>query len=169
MSNQSSSYWLLIPAFLTATLIVGSVLLAIKQISHKPVEITLSPAITYQSKGEVYVGGSVANPGFYPLREGDTIDAILEAAGIMPNADLTRLKLHVPETGEIHPPQKININRAEPWLLTALPGIGPDKAQAIINHRNQHGHFRNVQDLLKVEGIGSSTLEKIRDLITVED
>ncbi|HIE17891.1 MAG TPA: ComEA family DNA-binding protein [Dehalococcoidia bacterium] len=169
MSNQPSSYWLLIPAFLIASLIVGSALLAVKQITHKSVEITVSPAVAYQSKGEVYVGGSVANPGFYPLREGDTINAILEAAGVMPNADLTRLELHVPRSGESHPPQKVNINRAEPWLLTALPGIGPGKAQAIVNYRNQHGHFHNVQDLLKVEGIGSSTLEKIKDLITVED
>ena len=87
----------------------------------------------------------------------------------MPNADLSHIKIHVPKVSESHPPQKINVNRAEAWLLEALPGIGQGRAQAIVGYRNQHGPFRRTEDLLGVEGIGNSTLDKIRDLITVED
>jgi len=50
-----------------------------------------------------------------------------------------------------------------------LPGIGQGKAQAIVDYRNQHGPFRRIEDVLKVEGIGSGTLDKIKNLITVED
>jgi competence protein ComEA len=61
------------------------------------------------------------------------------------------------------------VNSAEPWLLEALPGIGRGKAQAIAEYRNKHGPFRRIEDLLNIEGIGEPTLNKIRDLITVED
>jgi len=87
----------------------------------------------------------------------------------MPDTDLKHIRIHVPEIGKSQPPQRISLNRAEVWLLEALPGIGQGRAQSIADYRNEHGHFRRVEDLLKVEGIGSSTLDKIRDLITVED
>jgi competence protein ComEA len=38
-------------------------------------------------------------------------------------------------------PQQVDINRADSWLLAALPGIGEAKAQAIINYRALHGPF----------------------------
>ena len=66
-------------------------------------------------------------------------------------------------------PQKIDINRAEAWLLQALPGIGPGKAQAIIDYRQQNGGFSNIVEITEVPGIGDSIYEDIRDLITVGD
>jgi comEA protein len=66
-------------------------------------------------------------------------------------------------------PQKIDINRAEAWLLEALPGIGPSKAQAIIAYRQQHGGFSNIVEIVNVEGIGQDTYEDIKDFITVGD
>jgi comEA protein len=64
-------------------------------------------------------------------------------------------------------PQKIDINRAEAWLLEALPGIGPSKAQAIIDYRKQNGGFSDISELLNVSGIGQDIYQKIKDLITV--
>ncbi len=66
-------------------------------------------------------------------------------------------------------PQKIDINRAEAWLLEALPGIGPSKAQAIIDYRQQNGGFKNISEITRVEGIGPAIYEQIKDLITVGD
>jgi competence ComEA-like helix-hairpin-helix protein len=66
-------------------------------------------------------------------------------------------------------PQKIDINRAEAWLLEALPGIGPVKAQAIIDYRQQNGGFSDISEILHVPGIGKTIYEKIKDLITVGD
>ncbi len=70
---------------------------------------------------------------------------------------------------QLSQPQKIDINRAEAWLLEALPGIGPSKAQAIIDYRQQHGGFSDITEIVNVAGIGRTTYENIKDLITVGD
>ena len=117
---------------------------------------------------EIYIGGAVSNPGFYSLKAGDTIEALVQAAGIQ-DADLIQLKLYILEPGEEEPPQKIDLNRAEAWLLEALPEIGESRAQAIIDYRQQNGPFKNINELTKVEGIGTATYEKIKHLISVAD
>ena len=169
MPSNLNKYWLLIIAFLLVSLISGGIVLAVQQSSHKPIEISLSQAAPIQCEGEIYIGGSVASPGFYPLREDDTIETLIQTAGLTPEADTGKIKIYVPKTGEISQPQRINLNRAEAWLLDALPGIGPDRAQAIIDYRNQNGSFHRTEDLLNVQGIGNTTLDTIRDLITLED
>ena len=169
MSSISNKYWLSIIALLLISLVCGGIVLAIKQTRHQPIEISLSTAAMPRHQRDIYIGGSVANPGFYPANEDDTIDALIRAAGLMPDADLNNIKIHVPNTSQSQPPQRISLNQAEVWLLQALPGIGQGKAQAIVDYRNQHGHFRRAEDLLKVAGIGNSTFDSIKGLITVED
>ncbi|MBC8274626.1 MAG: helix-hairpin-helix domain-containing protein [Chloroflexi bacterium] len=169
MSSHLNKYWLLIIAFLLVSLISGGIVLAVKQSRHKPVEISLSQTVSIQCEDEIYIGGTVVNPGFYPLREDDSIETLIQAAGLTPDADMGKIKIYVPKTGEVSQPQRINLNRAEAWLLDALPGIGPDRAQAIVNYRNQYGSFHRIEDLLNVSGIGSTTLGTIRDLVTLED
>jgi len=71
--------------------------------------------------------------------------------------------------GEAQEPQKIDINRAEVWLLKALPGIGETLAQRIVDYRHQNGPFHNIRQLLQVAGIGTTTYEQIKHLITVAD
>jgi competence protein ComEA len=111
----------------------------------------------------------VANPGIYSLKEGDTLQTLLSDAGIETDADLSHIELYVPREGEYQSPQKIDINRAEPWLLEALPGIGEVLAQRIVDYRSENGPFKIIEDLLKVSGIGEATFEKIEDYITVSD
>lgn len=54
---------------------------------------------------------------------------------------------------------QININSASKEQLDELYGIGPVKAEAIINSRS----FENIDDLIKVSGIGEITLKKIKE------
>jgi competence protein ComEA len=63
--------------------------------------------------------------------------------------------------------RKVNLNRAEPAELVTLPGIGPARADAIVNWRRDHGPFRKFEDLLEVPGIGPATLERLRPLARV--
>ena len=166
--TKSNKYWALIIFLLIVIIVSGSLVIWSKYRQSQPIEISISPAQELQ--GEIYIGGAVNNPGFYPLKAGDSLDDIIRAAGgTSTGADLNQLKLYIPKVGKEEQPQKVNLNRAEAWLLEALPGIGEIRAQAIIDYRRQNGRFHNTAELLKVEGIGTTTYEKIKHLITVAD
>jgi len=62
---------------------------------------------------------------------------------------------------------RVNINSASADELAKLPGIGPAKAKAIIDYRNEEP-FRKPDDLRKVKGIGDKLFERVKDQITVE-
>jgi len=160
--------WTLAIILLVVIIVIGGVIACSRYPESKPIEIYLPPTPAVQ--GEIYIDGAVSNPGFYPLRAGDSIEDIIQAAGgTASSADPTTVKLYIPAVGEEQPPQKIDLNRAEAWLLEALPGIGVARAQAIIDYRNQNGPFRNTYELTKVEDIGTATYEQIKHLITVAD
>ena len=61
----------------------------------------------------------------------------------------------------------ININTATKDELVALPGIGPAKAQAIVDHRKAHGAFKTIEDLKDVKGIGAKRFEKLKPDLAV--
>ena len=162
------NYWTLIIILLVAIITVGGTVAWSKYSPSQPIEISIPS--TPELPGEIYIGGAISNPGFYPLKTGDSIEAIIQAGGgITSNADPSRLELYIPKAEEEEQPQKINLNRAEAWLLEALPGIGETLAQRIIDYREQNGLFSNINELTKVKGIGTTTYEEIKHLITVAD
>ena len=129
--------------------------------------------------------------------EARVVDAVEAAGGASGDADLARINLaatvvdgqqiHVlrigepapappvgPAAGEAdqHPggsgaPGLIDINRATAGELEELPGVGPTTAEAIVAHREQHGPFAAVDDLIDVRGIGEAKLEQLRPQATV--
>ena len=167
-SGKFNKYGILIVILLIAIIATSSIIIWLKYRPDQPIEISLAPRPELQ--GEIYIGGAVNNPGFYPLKYGDSIEDVIQAAGgFTEGADLSQIKLFIPDTKDTEQPQKVNINRAEAWLLQALPGIGETRAQAIIDYRQQNGQFHHTNELMKVEGIGAATYEKIKRLITVAD
>jgi competence protein ComEA len=139
----------------------------------------------------VHVAGAVRNPGVYEFASGARlVDAIRQAGGAGPHADLNAVNLarpvsdgervYVPKSGEAPPAEaapgepgatvsdgKVNLNTATAGQLEELPGIGPVLAQRIVDYRTQHGPFRSVRDLLKVEGIGEKKFASIEPHVTV--
>jgi competence protein ComEA len=132
----------------------------------------------------VQVAGAVRTPGLYRVASGARVaDAITAAGGVVGDGDANGLNLaarvvdgariFVPRVGEaaiassdpastIHAP--IDVNSASVEELTALPGVGPALAQAIVAYRARHGPFPNVDALSLVGGIGPAKLAAIRPL-----
>ena len=117
-------------------------------------------------------------------------DAIVAAGGTTDEADTDRLNLarvltdgeqvHVPVEGEALPQAQdpaggggvdadgvIDLNLATQEQLESLPGIGPAKATAIVEHRESVGPFQTPGDLRAVPGIGEMTFQRLADLVTV--
>ena len=63
---------------------------------------------------------------------------------------------------------KININRATVSELAILYGIGEKTAQRIIDYRNTHGPFSQIEGIMLVPGIGEGMFESIKNDICVE-
>ncbi|MEJ2707736.1 MAG: helix-hairpin-helix domain-containing protein [Anaerolineales bacterium] len=139
----------------------------------------------------VHVAGAVAEPGVYPLPVGCRVrDAIQASGGLLPDADQNALnlaafledgqRLYIPSLPapeestsdqtepEISAQTPININTATVEQLDMLPGIGPVLAQRIVDYRQTHGSFQRAGDILEVEGIGPTSYERIRQLISVQ-
>ena len=162
----------------------------------QPVTVATTPAAAPTAAATpvpliVHVTGSVASPGVYELPEGArVVDAVEEAGGAKRGAELGALNLAavlvdgqqivVPRAGGVPAPGAtssavpgapgstlVNINAATPEELETLPGIGEVLAASIVQHREEHGPFTSVEQLLDVSGIGEVTLEEIRDLVTV--
>jgi competence protein ComEA len=140
----------------------------------------------------VDVAGWVRHPGVYEFATGQrVIDAIDAAGGARPGADLAALNLAapltdgtqilvpkaggapagagttIPGTGEAGGSALVNVNTASATELETLDGIGEVIAAAIVDYRTQNGPFTSVDQLEDVSGIGPSTLEAIRDAVTV--
>jgi competence protein ComEA len=63
--------------------------------------------------------------------------------------------------------EKVDLNKATIEQLALINGIGEKKAQAIIEYRETNGDFVNIAELVKVKGIGESTLKKIEPFVTL--
>jgi len=142
----------------------------------------------------VHLAGAVEKPGVYELELGARLNDLLSLAGglsddadrnwFAKNINLAQkvsdgVKIYIPFQGEAgggssgavagisESSGSININTASQAELESLPKIGPITAKKIIDYRTQHGSFQSVDDLSKISGISSKTVEEIRELVTV--
>jgi competence protein ComEA len=165
-SDKLSRLWLLATFILITVILVSCLIIWARHEKGQP--LTISSPQPSNLQGHIYVDGAIRNPGTYPFRAEDRIlDIVLASGGTDKNADFSQIRLYIPQNNAGEQPQKIDINRADAWLLQALPNIGEVRAQAIIDYRHQVGYFRNIEELAKVPGISNSTLEKIKAFITI--
>ncbi len=133
----------------------------------------------------VYVTGAVNKPGVYRVgAESRVIDVINAAGGLAHGADANKVNLaqairdgmeiNVPISGMPAAPGaaavdagRVSINAADKAALERLPGIGTVLASRIVEYRQANGPFRDVNDIKKVNGIGESKFNQIKDKITL--
>ena len=61
----------------------------------------------------------------------------------------------------------VDVNTASAEVLAeAIDGVGLKRAQAIVQHREQHGAFASVDELAQVRGISARIVERNRDRLT---
>lgn len=129
----------------------------------------------------IHVSGAVISPGLVELPEGARVhDAIKAAGGLSPEANAGALNLarfvvdgeHILVPLEREVPDYsassaglVSLSLATASELESLSGVGPALAQRIISWREEHGPFRQVEDVLAVSGIGTATLEGFRDQV----
>jgi comEA protein len=64
--------------------------------------------------------------------------------------------------------KSININTATKEQLILLPGIGDSTADKILMYRKEHGAFKNIEDIMKIKGIGKKKFEKMKPFLTTD-
>lgn len=150
------------------------------------IEITPATASTPSAVPAVVVvdvGGAVARAGVLRLPAGSrVIDALVAAGGVTSEADLLGLnraailrdgeRIYVPRAGEVPPMRvsggdaRVDLNRASPAELEALPGIGPGIAARVVRAREQRPFTRSEE--LQTRGLVSARVfAELRDLVLV--
>ncbi|MGW2396564.1 helix-hairpin-helix domain-containing protein [Kitasatospora sp. NPDC001664] len=135
----------------------------------------------------VDVAGKVRQPGLRTLPSGARVaDALTSAGGPLPDTVTDGLNLArvltdgeqilvggapagagLPAGGATPAVGPLSINQATREQLDALPGVGPTLAQRILQHRQEHGPFRSLDQLREVSGIGERKFADLRALLTL--
>lgn len=140
----------------------------------------------------VDIKGAVRKPNIYTMMSDDRVQQVVEKADPLPDADLSQVNLAekltdqkliwipskndqlvqtAPTNGQSNSgddmTQPINLNTAEESDLIEIPGIGPSKAQMILDYREEHGQFKSLEELKEVKGIRDKTFENLKDYFVV--
>jgi competence protein ComEA len=183
MKNWSG--WLVLVLGVLIGLASGAAVYMIsRQPSGQPIELIPKPTPSLML---IHVAGAVQNPGVYQLELGSRVQqAVDRAGGLLENANSDNINLagflqdgqriYISLIGEttkseilIDPGSQgklIDLNTADIAELITLPGIGDDRAAAIIAYRNQIGGFKSIEQIQDIEGIGTATFEKLKSMIT---
>jgi competence protein ComEA len=152
---------------------------------------TFQPRMPFPEKGGIFVevAGAVSHPGVYAFSRGPDLDRLLKktkdnvrsplGAGslnlplssgsrveVQGNGDHARIRFgQMTAFYKITLGIPVSLNHENPEGLTALPGIGPRLAGAIVEARAARNGFSAVEDLLSVPGVSQQLFRKIRPYI----
>lgn len=132
------------------------------------------------------ISGEIKNPGIYKMKGKVRLYEIIDkAGGLKEEANINSInqaryvkdgeKIIIPSSRNSQGMDKesisnennlVNINTASKEELLKLPGIGEVTAEKIINYRDNN-NFTKIEDLKNVNGIGTATYNKLKDLICV--
>lgn len=159
---------------------------------EKTPEISVPIQVIEQEVNKTFIyidiRGSVLNPGVYKVESGTRLFQLVTIAGgytdevndsVINQSVLLEdeMFIYIPNvhdkeveiiTGNNSNNSKlVNINEASKSELEGLPGVGPSTAQSIIDYRENVDAYIDIEDIMNVPGIGESTFNEIKSLITV--
>lgn len=176
------------PAFnraqLGIILLVGAVLFGVYVWRGDFVETSAAPTAVLPTPVFVEVTGRVARPGVYSFPAPPTLLDVCRRAGgpeplsasntVISSGTLVEVnKEGACQLGHMSGERlrtlgvALDLNTASAQDLEALPGIGPVLAGRIIQHRETHGPYKTLEDLLAVPGIGKKKLAQLAPLLMV--
>ena len=184
--NNSNNKFIYIASGIVFGLALTALILIIST-PPKPNKIKILPTYTPQSIA-IHISGEVLKPGLYFVKPGTRVSDLIEiAGGLSQDARVETInlatqlldgqKITIPSiihgtdlapVSDIIENKRININLCSKKDLESLPGIGENKAQAIVDYRNTSGEFLTVEEIMLVPGIGESIFESIKDLISTK-
>lgn len=142
---------------------------------------TVNVSSQKESSSNVYsvsISGEVVSPGTYSVGKDYTLGQLISlAGGLGANADITCFNsgsilengksYYIPfiSVDENNNSKKISLNTANQATLDTLPGIGSVFSKRIVEYRVKNGGFKTIEDLKKVQGIGDSLFEALKDLV----
>lgn len=140
-----------------------------------------------KSRDVIYVCGAVNCPGVYELPSGSRVYEVLTLAGglrrdasetavnqaeLLTDGQMIRIPTKAEELAAASAEAEasdglVNINTAGVEELKTLPGVGDSKANSIIAYREKNGPFKDVEELMNIEGIKSGVFAKLEGYIKV--
>ncbi|WP_168119332.1 ComEA family DNA-binding protein [Paenibacillus sp. HB172176] len=121
-------------------------------------------AVSGHIEGDVDFG--IAAPGDNGERAVPDTDASQANANSLGEGNSKEANINIHEDASMPEAEgKLDVNRATAEQLDELKGIGPSKAQAIVEERERGGFFASVDDLQRVKGIGEKLVAKIKDSV----
>lgn len=179
---------------LSLGILIGGVIMAASlliSLPNRKTPLTMLPTLSPEPL-TVHISGAVNQDVVIQLPPKSRVkDAIQAAGGLEMEADVSRInlaayvvdgqKIQIPFLGEISDPAQtmstennpenalvVSINTATQKELEKLPGIGEEKAKAIIIEREIRGKFLSLDELANVPGITSKIIEQIRPFLVFE-
>ena len=102
-------------------------------------------------------------------------NAVDEDVGIRMSAEKTYAPVVLPTIppaataaeARAHDRVKLDLNAADAWMLTAIPGVGEKIAARVIAYREENGGFVDVRELMRVEGIGEKLYAVMAEYVEI--
>ncbi len=125
-------------------------------------------------KISVAIQGAVEEDTILKLPRYSTINDALDQIELDKDADTSSLnRLTILKDGDVivipslEKSSKVSINYATKEELMEVKGIGEEKAQKIIDYRQEHGLYQALEDLMNIPGIKQKTFDSLKDYLTL--
>lgn len=156
-SYKTSEFWFTLVSFIMSGLFLFGV------ISEPETKDELTDVFTHVTESVILLGGQAMVLSRYIRKRKE--EKIEYEKTKQKESDLIRKELE-DYVGIDKRNKKININTAPLGELIRLPHIGPYLGQCIIDYR-ENEEFQKVSDIKKVNGIGDTTYQDIKNYITI--